>query len=93
MAETINDQNTYIQPVLFLYQTCELRITGQPPFILVYEKNSVLAMDSPSKGQELIERLLEITDKVPQLRTNARRVIKKAQAKLEETFNKKEVKF
>ncbi len=50
-------------------------------------------MDSPSKGQELIERLLEITNKVPQLRTNARRVIKKAQAKLEETFNKKEVKF
>jgi len=50
-------------------------------------------MNSLSKGQELIERLLEITDKVPQLRTNARRAIKKAQAKLEETFNKKEVKF
>ncbi len=50
-------------------------------------------MDSPSKGQELIERLLEITDKVSQLRTNARRAIKKAQTKLEETFNKKEVKF
>ncbi len=32
-------------------------------------------------------------DKVPQLQTNARRAIKKTQAKLEETFNKKEVKF
>ncbi len=50
-------------------------------------------MDSLSKGQKLIERLLEITDKVPQLQTNARRTIKKAQAKLEETFNKKKVKF
>src|SRR6266542_279913 len=50
-------------------------------------------MDSPSKEHELIERLLEITDKVPQLRTNTRRAIKKAQAKLKETFNKKEVKF
>ncbi len=50
-------------------------------------------MDSLSKGQELIKRLLEITDKVSQLQTNARRAIKKAQAKLEETFNKKEVKF
>ncbi len=50
-------------------------------------------MDSPSKGQELIKRLLEITDKVPQLRTNVRRIIKKAQAKLEETFKGKEVKF
>src|SRR6266496_1398526 len=93
VAETINDWDSYIQPVLFSYWTHELRITGQPPFTLVYEKNLVLAMDSPSKGQELIERLLEITDKVPQLRTNARRAIKKAQAKLEETFNKKEVKF
>jgi len=65
MAETINDWDTYIQPVLFSYWTCELRITGQPPFTLVYRKNLVLAMDSPSKGQELIERLLEITDKVP----------------------------
>ena len=50
-------------------------------------------MDSLSKGQELIERLLEITDKVSQLRTNTRRAIKKVQAKLEETFNKKKVKF
>src|SRR6266540_2903758 len=93
VAETINDWDTYIQPVLFSYRTRELRVTSQPPFTLVYGKNPVLAMDSPSKGQELIERLLEITDKVPQLRTNAKRAIKKAQAKLEETFNKKEVKF
>jgi len=50
-------------------------------------------MDSPSKGQKLIKRLLEITDKVLQLWTNARRVIKKAQIKLKKTFNKKEVKF
>ncbi len=50
-------------------------------------------MDSLKKGQELIERLLEITDKVSQLRTNARRAIKKAQVKLEKIFNKKEVKF
>ncbi len=50
-------------------------------------------MDNPSKGQELIERLLEITDKVLQLRTNTRRVIKKTQAKLKKTFKEKEVKF
>ena len=50
-------------------------------------------MNSLSKEQELIKKLLEITDKVPQLRTNARKAIKKAQAKLEETFKGKEVKF
>ncbi len=79
--------------MLFLYQTYELRITGQPPFTLVYGKNPVLAIDSSSKGQKLIKRLLEITNKVSQLQTNARRVIKKAQAKLEETFKGKEIKF
>ncbi len=93
VAETINDWDTYIQPVLFSYQTRELKITGQPPFTLVYKKNLILAMNSSSKRQELIERLLEITDKVSQLQINARRAIKKTQTKLKETFNKKEVKF
>src|SRR6266498_6115384 len=50
MAEIINDWNSYIQPVLFSYQTCELRITSQPPFTLVYKKNPVLIMDNSSKG-------------------------------------------
>ncbi len=50
VAETINNWDTYIQPVLFLYQTRELRVTGQLPFTLVYGKNLILAMDSPSKG-------------------------------------------
>jgi len=67
VAETINDWDTYIQLVLFSYQTCEFRVTGQSPFTLVYGKNLILAMNSSSKGQELIERLLEITDKVSQL--------------------------
>jgi len=33
-------------------------------FHIKYKKNLVLAMDSSSKKQELIERLLEITNKV-----------------------------
>ncbi len=50
VAETINDWDTYIQPVLFSYRTRELRVIGQPPFTLVYGKNLVLVMDSLSKG-------------------------------------------
>ena len=34
-------------------------------------------MDSSSKEQELIERLLEITDKVPQLRTKQGKQLKR----------------
>ncbi len=65
MAKTINDWDSYIQPILFSYWMHELKVTGQPSFTLVYGKNLVLTMNSPSKGQELIEKLLEITDKVP----------------------------
>ncbi len=50
-------------------------------------------MNSPSKEQELIEKLLEIIDKILQFRTNVRKAIKKTQAKLEKTFKEKEVKF
>ncbi len=50
-------------------------------------------MDSLSKEWKLIKKLLEITDKIPQLRTNARRAINKAQAKLKKTFKGKKVKF
>src|SRR6266540_1703932 len=67
VAEIINNWNTYIQPVLLSYQTRELKVTGQLQFTLVYGKNPVLAMNSLSKGQELIERLLEIMNKVSQL--------------------------
>ena len=34
-------------------------------------------MDSPSKGQELIKKLLKITDKVLQLQTNTRKELKR----------------
>ena len=50
-------------------------------------------MDSSSKEQKLIKRLLEIIDKVLQLHTNTKRAIKKVQAKLERIFKEKEVHF
>ena len=67
VAETINNWDTYIQSVLFLYQTHKFRVTDQLLFTLIYKKNLILAMDNLSKGQELIKRLLEITNKVSQL--------------------------
>ena len=54
----------------------------------MYGKEPILAMDD-AKKISLMNRLLDITDKVPQLRTNARRTIAWAQAKLEETFKEK----
>ena len=79
--------------VLFAYQTKKLRISKQSLYKLIYRRKLILVIDYRSHKESIIKRLLEITDKVPQLRTNARRAIKKAQVKLEKIFNKKEVKF
>ena len=45
---------------------------------LVYGKEPTLVMDYGPYGGSIIERLLEITEKVPQLREAARRAIRKA---------------
>jgi len=63
---------------LFAYQTKELRILKQLPYKLVYGRESTLVMDYESHGGSIIERLLEIMDKVLQLREMARRTIYKA---------------
>ncbi len=54
--------------------------------MLVYEREPTLVMDYEKHGGSIMERLLEITDKVPQLREAARRVIRKSQAELDRKF-------
>ena len=80
-----------------------MKITGRLPFQLMYGREPTLARDvygglqrslNVSNQETLVERLLEITDKVLQLRTSARKSIKLIQEKLEEKFReKKETKF
>src|SRR6185295_5428647 len=74
-------------PVLFAYRIKRLRITNQTPYKLVYGKDPHLVMDNmDTQGSTIIERLLEITNKVPQLREMARRSIKEIQDKLNQKF-------
>ncbi len=63
---------------MFAYQTKELRISKQSPYKLVYGRESTLVINYRPHGGSIIERLIEITDKVPQLREMARRTIRKA---------------
>jgi hypothetical protein len=86
MSESIRDWDEYIQPILFAYRIKPLRISKQTPYMLVYGREPKLAMDKPSKAETLVERLLEITEKVPQLRGSARKTIKEAQDKLNQAF-------
>ncbi len=89
VAEELGSWDQYIQPILFAYKIKELRISKQLSYKLVYEKEPTLVMDYGLYGGFIIERLLEITEKVPQLREAARRAIRKAQAELDRKFEGK----
>ena len=72
VADSIMDWDKYIQPVLYAYCTKELRISKVSPYKMVYGKEPKMIMDRTNESS-IIERLLEITDRVPQLRESARR--------------------
>src|SRR6266498_1637588 len=86
LAEEVDQWDRFIQPVLFAYRTKELRISKQSPYMLVYGREPTLVMDYGKHGGSIMERLLEITEKVPQLREAARRAIWKSQAELDKSF-------
>ncbi len=67
VVEEIELWDKYIQPVLFAYWTKKLRISKQSPYKLVYGKKSILVMNYRPYRGSIIERLLEIMDKVLQL--------------------------
>jgi len=73
---------------LFAYRTKPLKITKQSPFVLAYGLQPTLPYDTPSEidNQELIDRLLDIVDKVPSLRQNAHQAITRAQLKLAQSY-------
>ncbi len=54
--------------------------------MLVYEQELTLVMDYRKHEGSIMKRLLEITEKVPQLREAARRAIQKSQAELDRKF-------
>src|SRR6266508_3268980 len=89
VAEELGSWDQYIQPILFAYRIKELRILKQSPYKLVYGKEPSLVMDYGPHEGSIIERLLEITEKVPQLWESARRAIRKAQAELDRKFEGK----
>ncbi len=72
--------------MLFTYQIKRFRISKQTFYILVYKREPTLVIDYEKHEGSIIERLLEITEKVSQLREAARRVIRKSQAELNRKF-------
>src|SRR6266542_3434851 len=86
LAEEVDHWNRFIQSVLFAYRTKKLRISKQSPYMLVYGREPILVMNYKKHGGSIIERLLKITEKIPQLREAAKRAIRKSQAELDRKF-------
>src|SRR6266542_1620548 len=86
LAEEVEQWDKFIQPVFFAYRIKELRISKQSPYMLVYGREPTLVMDYGKHEGSIMERLLEITEKVSQLREAARRTIQKSQAELDKSF-------
>ena len=94
VGEVSHEWDMYVAPVLFAYRIRKSKLTQHSPYKLVYGREPVLQTDKVDNGFTLIDRLLEITEKVPQLRETARRAIKEHQAILEQKFGSfKETKF
>src|SRR6266540_316050 len=73
LAKEIDQWDKFIQPILFTYRTKEFRILKQSLYMLVYEQELTLVMDYGKHRGFIMERLLKIIEKVPQLREAARR--------------------
>ncbi len=65
----------FIQPVLFTYKTKEFRISKQSLYILVYRWESTLVIDYEKYGSSIMKRLLEIMEKILQLKEVVRKII------------------
>ena len=59
--------------------------------MLVYRRESTLVMNYEKYEGFIMERLLKITEKVPQLREVAKRTIRKLQAKLDRKFERMKI--
>ncbi len=86
LVEEVDQWNKFIQPVLFTYRIKELRISKQSLYMLVYEKEPTLVIDYKKHRGSILERLLEITEKISQLREVTRRIIQKSQVELDRKF-------
>ncbi len=62
---------------MFAYQTKKLKISKQLSYKLIYGKELILVMDYRPHEGSIIEKLLEITDKISQFREMIRRTIYK----------------
>jgi Integrase core domain. len=90
ICNSLHDWDLFIQPILFAYRTKKLAISKHTPFELVYGRTPTMISDQPSRDkQTMIDRLMDIIEKVPHLRQSAKKAIRDAQRKLAENYHVK----
>ena len=86
VSETIFNWDEYIQPVLFVYRVRRLLITRRSPYEIVYGINPALQMDKLGTNTTIIDRLIDVVDKVPQIRQSAKDALLMNQRKIVQAF-------
>lgn len=86
VSETIFNWDEYIQPVLFAYRVRRLLITRRSPYEIVYGINPALQMDKLGTNTTIIDRLIDVVDKVPQIRQSAKDALLMNQRKIVQAF-------
>ena len=93
IADNTNEWDNFIAPSLFAYRTSKNATTKMELFFLVYGRSAKLPVDhyleNINSDTNLNDRIQHLIDDVPQIRINARELIKTQQQKQKVRFDKK----
>jgi hypothetical protein len=80
LAKIIQEQtewDLHIAPVLFAYRTAQQSTTKMTPFLLTYRREAKLSLDDhvDQKDKNLIDRIQQIIEKLPDIREKAKQTM------------------
>ena len=90
LSQDNNEWDTFIAPALFAYRTSKHSTTKIEPFYLVYGRNAKLPVDDQEdSSSNVLDRIRQLVDNVPQIRIQAKERIKQAQIRQKQVHDDK----
>jgi len=98
LAKLIKEQtewDLHIAPVLFAYRTAQQSSTKMSPFLLTYGREAKLPLDDhvDQQNKNLIDRIRQIIDKLPEIREKAKQTMIAVKNKQKTAHDKQMVKL
>ena len=90
LSQDNNEWDTFIAPALFAYRTSKHSTTKIEPFYLVYGRNAKLPVDDQEdSSSNVLDRIRQLVDNVPQIRIQTKERIKQAQIRQKQVHDDK----